>query len=70
MEDREVGLAHLALAEYLTANPPVDEAQVAKIGASLAAEDKSLGRHVGTTESQYHEIARSLYRAGVRVVTS
>ncbi|MGV8973147.1 MAG: hypothetical protein ACOH10_12570 [Rhodoglobus sp.] len=60
----------LALAEYLDAHPPVqivDEAQVAAIGAAILTEDKSLGRHGDTTLSQYDDIARSLYRAGIRI---
>jgi hypothetical protein len=60
-EAREVGLALIALAEHLTANPPVDEELVGEVVSVLA--------RVGISRS-LDDLARSLVRAGVRVVTS
>lgn len=56
-ELRREGLARLAVAEFLEANPPVDEEQVAAIAGLLSAE-------VG---GNYQGLARRLYLAGVRV---
>ena len=57
---RREGLAYLALAEYLDANPPVDEAQVIALAHLLVAFDPI--EELATTT-----IARRLYLAGVRV---
>jgi hypothetical protein len=60
---RRVGLANLAIAEYLDAPPPVDEAQVQAVKEALLA--------ARVTGSRYDEAvtadARRLVQRGVRV---
>jgi len=66
---REVGLNLLALADYLDAHPPVDEAQVKALARLIAdhVDPASLvgsGERVSTTSA---DLARSLVLAGVRI---
>lgn len=66
---RRSGLAFLAVAEYLDANPPVDDAQVAVVMDTIRAADiERTGQSL--MDSDYRLMAVSLIRAGVRVVTS
>lgn len=64
---REYAAAVLALAEYLAAHPPVDEAQVTALAAVYRQEETE--RQNAGDEASWEDIARSLYARGVRVVT-
>lgn len=64
-ECRATGLRWLALAEYMDANPPVDEAQVERIAKAVRDEDIARGINVGTSDA-YLPMAASLYRGGIR----
>lgn len=64
---RADGLANLALAEYLDAHPPVDEAQVAALTAVVEADFMDPARAEG--RDSWESMARRLYLAGVRVGT-
>lgn len=64
VEEREAALMHLALAEYLDAHPPVDEAQVEAL-AGLLVQHFS-GRVYDANETAA-KAARTLVSRGVRV---
>lgn len=60
---RDMGLAYLAVAEYLRANPPVDEAQVHAVADRLHS-DTPID---ATDRAELESIARRLVQNGVRV---
>lgn len=67
---RAKALAHLAVAEYLDANPPVDEAQVTALAKVLADSHDTRRAVVGpwaALADQWDEIARALVARGVRI---
>lgn len=58
-----------AIAEYLDSLPPVDEAEVARVADAIKSEDERPDNGRGCQDGwDYDAVARSLVRAGVRVV--